>query len=182
MLYSLIISFSISVLFPQRTHASLIDLVESFPTINIIFSPFSSTLLSSLLVFECRKILDSNEYLVAKFDFDTAEKESSRVCQKIVRQLDRMIEDKHRQNQKRNVALQGFLQDAIDMLKEQEDVEGDTTMPHPLALHNSKWKSYYFSSALDATLGKCRQVITVAGNDVSIQGEDTEDGPFLRRI
>ena len=49
-----------------------------------------------------------------------------------------MIEDKHRQNQKRNVALQEFLQDAIDMLMEQEDVEGDTTMPHPLALHNSK--------------------------------------------
>ena len=30
----------------------------------------------------------SNEYLVAKFFFDTAESESSKVCQKVYRQLD----------------------------------------------------------------------------------------------
>ena len=32
----------------------------------------------------------SNEYLVAKIGLDTAENESSKVCQKIVRQLDRL--------------------------------------------------------------------------------------------
>ena len=60
-----VISFSISVLFSQRTHVNLIDLVKS-------------------------------EYLFPRFGFDTAENESSKVCQKVFRQLDRLSWDKHR--------------------------------------------------------------------------------------
>ena len=65
-----IISFSISVLFSQRTHVHLIDLVKSFPT--------------------------SIYYLPAKNGFDKAENEPSKVCQEIVKRLDRLSQTKHR--------------------------------------------------------------------------------------
>ena len=52
-----------------QKNVDLIDLVKSFPY--------------------------SNEYLVAKYGFDTAENESSKVCQQVVRQLDRLSYDKY---------------------------------------------------------------------------------------
>ena len=56
-----------------------------------IFSHFLPYMLSSFLIsiFECRKILHSNEYSLEKIGFDTAENGSLKVCQKVVvRQLD----------------------------------------------------------------------------------------------
>ena len=57
-IYVLIIPYSISFFFFQKTHVDLIDVVKSFPT-----------------------ILHSNEYSLAKIDFDAAENESLIVCQ-----------------------------------------------------------------------------------------------------
>ena len=52
----------------MQKHVNLVDLVKSFPT-NV---PFLN------LLFE--QIANSNEYLLAKFGFDTAENEPCKVC------------------------------------------------------------------------------------------------------
>ena len=70
---------SISFLLSQRTHVNLIDLVKSFPTlllrslVQIFIFQFLSMSLFLNLLFETDSY--SNEYLLAKFGFDTAENE-----------------------------------------------------------------------------------------------------------
>ena len=72
-LYIFIISFSISVLFSKRRiSVSLIDVVKRF--LNLLFEPDPY----------------SNEHLVVNFVFDAAENESSKACQKVLRQFDRL--------------------------------------------------------------------------------------------
>jgi hypothetical protein len=85
--------------------------------------------------------------------------------------------------QKRNLALQAYLQGAMDVLSvatgDQAETADEAALsrcgPHPQALHNSRWKCHYERSS---ARGRSRQVLTVEGNAVSILGEDTEDGPF----
>ena len=57
---------------------------------SLILEPWRNVNLIDL-VKRCRKIPYFNEYLVAKFGFDTAENQSSKVCQKVIRKLENWV-------------------------------------------------------------------------------------------
>ena len=53
---------------------------EYFRLYFVPYFPFSCMFRFSTSIFECRRILHSNEYLLAKFGFETAENEPCKVC------------------------------------------------------------------------------------------------------
>ena len=79
----------------MRRSGNLIDLVKSFPTFLQSYFHFPVT---DVLFHPCSLLLNpffelesySDDYFLASVGFDTAEKESLKVCEQVLSQLDRL--------------------------------------------------------------------------------------------